>query len=175
MKSKQFELGEWIFEINLYDVEKATTLLPELVCIFSKPISNVVDQFQGDIRKNGQENVMNSDMMDHAAKIFDGLDQLFTGYLKPAEVPAFLKNVLAEVRCKSKSNKNATWVSLCDVYNAVFTGRIMDQFVLAKEVLLHNFKDEWQRFFGSLLGQGSAEEANQKPLHTSQQTTIRAR
>ena len=175
-QTKSFELGEWIFEINFFDVEKATTLLPELVCIFSKPISNVVDKFTGDMKGKGEESVMSSNVMEHAGKLFESLDLLFTGYLKPAEVPSFLKRILAEVRCKKKGVSNATFANLSDVYNIVFAGRVMDQFLLAKEVLMFNFQAEWQRFFGLLLGSsGTTEEAKKSQVTLSQPVTIRAR
>lgn len=175
--TKSFELGEWVFEINFFDVEKATSLLPELVCIFSKPISNVVDKFTGDMKDKGEEKIMSSNVMEHAGKLFESLDLLFTGYLKPAEVPSFLKRILAEVRCKKKGVSNATFAMLTDVYNVVFAGRVMDQFLLAKEVLMFNFEAEWQRFFGLLLGHsGTTEEAQTKsPAISQRPVTIKAR
>lgn len=175
--NKSFELGEWVFEINFFDVEKATSLLPELVCIFSKPISTVVDKFTGDMKGKGEESVMSSNVMEHAGKLFESLDLLFTGYLKPAEVPVFLKRILEEVRCKKKGVSNATFANLSDVYNIVFAGRIMDQFLLAKEVLMFNFQAEWQRFFGLLLGSsGTTDEVQAKSQAISQRpVTIKAR
>lgn len=172
-KSKQLELGEWIFEINLYDVDKATVLLPELLCILSKPISNAVDKFKGDLMQRGEEGALSRNIIEHAGTIFESLDLLFTGYLKPADVPAFLKRVLEDVRCK----KDGKMMALSGVYNNVFAGRVMDQFLLAKEVLIFNFKDELERFFGLLLGSsGTTEEAKaQSPVTLSQPVTIRAR
>jgi hypothetical protein len=171
-KSKNIEVGGWIFELNKYDVDKATTLIPELVCIFSKPFSNLLSK----INDKNQDIVLDESIMKFAPDFINSVDLIFSGYLKPADVPKFLKTILEEVRAKNKDAKNATFVNLKDVYNVVFDGNVSNQFIVAKEMLIFNFQDEWQRFFGSLRGfLGTPSEAQTKSQNTSTPIKMQAR
>lgn len=167
MRSKNFELGDWIFEINRYGVEKSTSLLAELVCIFTSPINDFQEKFE----KVDPE----SSIKEHIGKIVGSIDMLFKGYLKPSEIPAFLKNVLAEVRCKKKS-LSGNFQDLLPIYQEVFSGRILDQFVLAKEVLYFNYENEADRFFHFLLGFfGMTEEVKKSQNTSTQEVKIKAK
>lgn len=165
--SKTFELGEWIFEINFFDVEKATVILPEILCILSKPLEEAKEKFAN---YNLEENVDKKVFFD----LIPAITAIFNGYLKPAEIPLFLKRVLSEVRCKKKDSKGS-FIDIMPVYNEVFRGRITDQFVLAKEVLFFNFESEFQRFFESLLGSTGAAEEVKTSQTISTPATMKAR
>lgn len=166
MNSKKFDLGLWTFELNMFDVEKSTNMLAELACIFSNPISSFGDKIK---ESNFNAESLKKDFSIVLMPLLNSIEKLFTGYLKPSEVSPFLRRVLAEVRCKKKDLSGSQFVGLQEIYNEVFTGRIFDQFILAKEVLIFNYENEAERFFVYLQGfLGTAEE---EKAQTSQATS----
>lgn len=176
--SKHFVSSDWIFEINKYDIDKSTVLLAEIGFIFSKPIGSILKEVTKTKSENRVDEIGRTDVLDYAKQFFDSFNDALSLYIPPKEMPGFLRNVLNEVRCKRKEKSNADFIRLIDVYNEVFSGKVMEQFIVAKEVLLFNFQDELIRFFGPLLGlTGTTEEAKKATSQTTltQVKTIKAR